>query len=81
MLGMLVKTDVVEVANRKYAVRYYRTTTSHGRHRYSSEVVLGPDDCVILDDDSLRGLETRLANLVTASVHSRSLVTKGREAA
>lgn len=40
------------------------------------------DDCVILDDDSLRGLEARLSRLVTASVHSRHhLATKGREAA
>ena len=81
MLGRLMKTDVIEVAGRRYAVRFYRMTTSHGRRRYSSEVVLGEDDRVILDDDSLAGLEARLTNLVRASVHSRSLVTKGREAA
>ena len=81
MLGTLIKTDMVEVAGRRYPVRFYRMRTSHGRHRYSSEVVLGVDDCVILDDDSLGSLEARLANLVPASVHSRRLVTKGREAA
>ena len=81
MLRTLVKTDEVEVGDRRYAVRFYRTTTSHGRRRYSSEVVLGPDDCVIFDDDSLGGVEARVANLVPASVRSRDLVTKGREAA
>ena len=81
MPGTLIKTDLVEVAGRGYPVRFYRTTTSHGRHRYSSEVILGTDDCVIFDDDSLEELETRMANLVPASVHSRQLVTKGREAA
>ena len=81
MLGTLIKTDIVEVADRQYAVRFYQTLTSHGSNRYSAEVALGPEDCVILDDDSLNGLEARLSNLVTASVHSRRLVTKGREAA
>ena len=47
MLGTLIKTDVVEVADRQYAVRFYQTLTSHGSNRYSAEVALGPEDCVI----------------------------------
>lgn len=81
MSETLVKTGLVEVAGQSYPVRYYRWTTSRGRHRYSSEVVLEAGDCVILDDDSLGALEARLANLVPASVYSRRLWTKGREAA
>ena len=30
MLGTLIKTNVVEVADRQYAVRFYQTLTSHG---------------------------------------------------
>ena len=81
MLGTLIKTDVVEVAGERYAVRFFRTLTSHGRHRYSCKVVLDAEDCVILDDDTMGGLEARLVNLVTASIYSRRLATKGREAA
>ena len=76
MYRRLIKTGDVDVAEQKYAVRYYEAQTIHGARRFPSEVILGPEDRVILDDDSVNGLESKIAYLVTASVYSRMLATR-----
>ena len=42
-----------------------------GLRRYSAEILLGPGDRIILDDDSVTNLEARAARLVPATVYSR----------
>jgi hypothetical protein len=42
-----------------------------GAPRYSGEVLLGTRDRIILDDDSMTSLESRLERLVPATVYSR----------
>ena len=76
MFRKLIKTADVDIAEQSYPVRYYEAQTLRGTRRYSSEVILGPGDRVILDGDSVNGLESKIANLVAASVYSRMLVTK-----
>jgi hypothetical protein len=44
-----------------------------GARRYSAEIVLGPDDRIILDDDSMTTLEARAERLVPATLYSRLL--------
>jgi hypothetical protein len=44
-------------------------------------VILGPGDRAILDGDSVNGLESKIVNLVAASVYSRMLVSKSIVAA
>lgn len=73
MFRTLVKSDTVEVNNRAYPVRYFEVRTGRGLRRYSAEVMLGPDDRIILDDDSVTNLETRTARLVPATLQSRRL--------
>jgi hypothetical protein len=73
MLRMLVKTDEFDIEHHTVAVRYFESRTPRGARRYSAEIVLGPDDHVILDDDSVTNLETRTARLVPATVYSRLL--------
>lgn len=73
MLRTLVKTDSLAVDNRTYAVRYFELRTGRGLRRYSAEIVLGPEDWVILDDDLLVNLETRASRVVQVTVDSRSL--------
>jgi hypothetical protein len=70
---MLVKTDAVAVADRTYQVRYFELRTGRGVRRYSAEILLGPQDRVILDDDSVKNLETRAVRLVPATLYSRML--------
>ena len=76
MLRQLIKTATINIAGQGYPVRYYETTTSHGTRRYCSEVILGPEDRVFLDGDSIGDLESRLSNLVGASVYSRLLAPR-----
>jgi len=73
MLRKLVKTTEVEVDNCCYHVRYYEQKTVRGMRRFSSEVLLGPDDRIILDDDSMSSLESKVTRLVPATIYSRLL--------
>ena len=73
MFRTLVKTDALAVADQTYSVRYFELRTLRGGRRYSAEILLGPDDRIILDDDSVSNLETRTTRLVPATVYSRML--------
>jgi hypothetical protein len=69
----LVKTDQIEVEGQAYTVDYFEGTTDRGIQRYSSELVLGPGDRIIVDGSSLSALEWRVARLMPATVYSRVL--------
>lgn len=74
MFRTLVKTEQVSVDNQTYPVRYFETRTPRGMRRFSAEILLGPGDRIILDDDSVTNLETRATRLVPATLHSRTLM-------
>lgn len=76
MFKTLVKTDAVALDNRQFAVRYFEVRTMRGTRRYSAEILLGPDDRIIIDDDSVSNLETRALRLVPATLYSRVLAAK-----
>jgi len=73
MFRTLVKTENVAVDDRIYPVRYFELRTLRGLRRYSAEILLGPGDRIILDDDSVTNLETRATRLVPATLQSRIL--------
>ena len=73
MFRMLVKTDALAVEDKTVAVRYFELRTLRGTRRYSAEIVLGPGDRIILDDDSVKNLELRTTRLVPATLYSRML--------
>ena len=73
MFRTLVKTDALAIENKMVAVRYFEVRTLRGARRYSAEILLGPGDRIILDDDSVTNLETRTACLVPATLYSRML--------
>jgi hypothetical protein len=79
MFRTLVKTEALAVADQTYSVRYFESRTMHGTRRYSAEILLGPGDRIILDDDSVMNLETKTTRLVPATLYSRMLA--GRAAA
>jgi hypothetical protein len=80
MFKTLVKTDALAIDKQTYAVRYFEVRTLRGGRRYSAEVLLGPDDRVILDDDSIPNLEARATRLVPATVYSRLLAGRATAA-
>ena len=69
----LVKTDEIEVEGRTYVIQYFELMTPRGTQRYSSELVLGPGDRIIVDGSSLGDLEWRVARLMPATLYSRML--------
>ena len=73
MFRVLVKTDVIEIDAHCVQVRYFELRTGRGARRYSAEILLGPGDRIILDDDSVTTLEARAARLVPATLYSRLL--------
>jgi hypothetical protein len=73
MFRILVKTDAVAVEDRLLPVRYFEQRTGRGLQRFSAEILLDPEDRIILDDDSMTNLEARTARLVPATIYSRML--------
>jgi hypothetical protein len=79
MFRTLLKTDALAIGNRTLSIRYFELRTLRGARRYSAEILLGPGDRIILDDDSVTNLEARTTCLVPATLYSRMLA--GRTAA
>jgi hypothetical protein len=79
MFRTLLKTDALAIEDRTFPVRYFELRTLRGTRRYSAEILLGPGDRIILDDDSILNLEARTTCLVPATLYSRMLA--GRTAA
>lgn len=80
MFRKLVKTAALEIDGQRYEVLYYEQETLRGVRRFNCEVQLGAGDRIILDDDSMTGLESRVARLVPATVYSRMLAARQRAA-
>jgi hypothetical protein len=79
MFRTLLKTDALAIEDRTFPIRYFELRTLRGARRYSAEILLGPGDRVILDDDSVLNLEALAKCLVPATLYSRMLA--GRTAA
>jgi hypothetical protein len=76
MLRRFLKVEKVTVENRKVNVKYWEQLTQRGTRRYSAEIQISPEDCIILDDDSVSNLEARTACLVPATLYSRLIASK-----
>lgn len=81
MFRKLVKIAEIEIDGANYALRYYEHKTVRGTRRYSCEVMLGAADRIILDDDSMTSLESKVARLAPATVYSRLLAARPSVAA
>ena len=80
MFRTLVKTDALAIDDQTYSVHYFEVRTLRGGRRYSAEVLLGLEDRIILDDDSITNLEAKTTRLVPATVYSRLLAGRATAA-
>jgi hypothetical protein len=80
MFRRLLKTDALAIADQTVPVEYFEQRTLRGARRYSVEILLGPGDRIILDDDSVTSLETRTTHLVPATLYSRLLAGRATAA-
>jgi hypothetical protein len=71
MFRTLVKTMSIAVDEHIVDVRFFELRTLRGARRYSAEILLGENDRIILDDDSVTNLEARATRLVPATLLSR----------
>jgi len=71
MFRTLVKTTSIAVDEQTVDVRFFELRTLRGARRYSAEIMLGENDRIILDDDSVTNLEARATRLVPATLLSR----------
>ena len=76
MFRTLLKTDAVGHDDQTFAVCYFELRTMRGGRRYSAEIMIGPGDRIILDDDSLTGIEARMTCLAPATLYSRVLARR-----
>jgi hypothetical protein len=81
MARKLVATRDVEIDGQSCAMRYYEQKTVRGGRRYSCEVFLADGDRIIVDDDTMPGVESKVMRLVPATIYSRLLATRPSEAA
>jgi hypothetical protein len=81
MFRKLVETGHVEVNGHRYVAHYFEHKTARGTRRYSCEVLLDAGDRVILDDDSMSSLVTKVTRLAPATVYSRLLAGRPSVAA
>lgn len=71
MFPKLIRTGEIAVDGRTYETRYYERRTVRGTSRYSCEVLLDGTDRIILDDDTMPSLESRVERLVPATIYCR----------
>lgn len=81
MFHKLIKATEIEIDGTRYVLRYYEQKTGRGARRFSCEVLLGVADRIILDDDSMTSLESKVARLAPATVYSRLLAARPSVAA
>jgi hypothetical protein len=81
MVRKPVKTTELEILGQRYPVEYFQQLTVRGGQRFSCEINLGGADRIILDDDSMVGLESKVERLGPATVYSRLLASRSPFAA
>lgn len=73
MFRTLVQTDLIDVEGCSYAAHFFVRKTTRGTRRYTCEIVLPHGERIILDDDSMTSLSTKVARLAPAMMYSRAL--------
>jgi hypothetical protein len=68
-----VKVTEIEIEGHRYTARYFEQKTARGSRRFSCEVTIDAGDCIIVDDDSMTSLESKVERLAPATVYSRLL--------
>ena len=81
MFRKLVKAGEIEVEGIVYTLQFYELRTARGARRLSCEVLLGAADHIILEDDCMTSLESKVFRLAPATVYSRLLASRPSVAA
>ena len=73
MFRTLVQTELIDVEGRSCVAHFFARKTARGGRRYSCDIILQDGERIILDDDSMTSLSTKVARLAPAMLYSRAL--------
>jgi hypothetical protein len=76
MFRRTVKATEIEIDGQRYAAQYFEQETVRGSRRFSCEVTLNATDRIIVDDDSMTSLESKVARLAPVTIYSRVLAAR-----
>jgi hypothetical protein len=71
MFTKLIRTKKIHINDADYEIKYYRRVNLNGGTHFTSEVTIGGDDKIILDDHSIAGLEYKVDLVLPAALYSR----------
>ena len=66
-----VKTETLQICDQSIKVEYFQFRTPLGRKRFTAVVELGCSDQVILDGDSLIGVEAQVRECIDLALRFR----------
>lgn len=71
MFTKLIGIKKIHVNDGDYEIRYYRKNNLNGNALFTSEVNIGLDDKIILDDHSMASLEYKVDLILPIALYSR----------
>jgi hypothetical protein len=71
MFTKLIGVKRIQINEADYEIRYYRKTNLNGKTNFTSEVNIGLNDKIILDDHSMASLEYKVDLVLPAALYSR----------
>ncbi len=71
MFTKLIGVKRIHINEADCEIRYYRKTNLNGKTSFTSEVNIGVNDKIILDDHSMASLEHKVDLILPAALYSR----------
>jgi hypothetical protein len=71
MFTKLIEVKRMHINEVDYEIKYYRKTNLDGKASFTSEVTIGLNDKIILDDHSMASLEHKVDLVLPAALYSR----------
>jgi len=71
MFTKLIGIKKIQVNDGDYEIRYYRKNNPNGNALFTSEVNIGLNDKIILDDHSMASLEYKVDLVLPVALYSR----------
>jgi len=72
MFTKLIGIKKIHINEADYEIKYYRKTALNGKTSFTSEVNIGGEDKIILDDHSMASLEYKVDLILPAALFSRT---------
>ena len=72
MFTKLIGVKRIHINEADYEIKYFRKTNLDGKTSFTSEVNIGLNDKIILDDHSMASLEYKVDLVLPAALYSRT---------